>query len=85
MKRPRRGRSCDIHTYTTRKSARILLFYYSYFIIYTPFQKARDQCDRARDDSRMDSEKVLKRRRKRLLNDWGYSRETLVAYFVNNI
>ena len=55
MKRPRRGRSCDIHTYTTRKSARILLFYYSYFIIYTPFQKARDQCDRARDDSRMDS------------------------------
>ena len=30
----------------------------------------------------MDSEKVLKRRRKRLLNDWGYSRETLVAYFV---
>ena len=44
-----------------------------------------DTLNPCRDDSRMDSEKVLKRRRKRLLNDWGYSRETLVAYFVNNI
>ena len=52
MKRPRRGRSCDIHTYTTRKSARILLFYYSYFIIYTPFQRARDQCDRIRENTK---------------------------------